>query len=105
MKTYEDILNLEMPINDAGAKTIKQYLEKLLKKVWEERERFNGKRPFGNSSWKYELLYVLCINQIIPCSLDEYGDIDYTDKVIEHGESMIAELIGFIFRLDKRVLN
>lgn len=53
---------LEVPMpqpNDAGAATIRDYLIKLLSKVWEEDEGFDGKRPFGNSGWQYELTEAL----------------------------------------------
>ena len=39
--------------------TVKQYLLKLLALVWEEDECFNGKRPFGNSSWQHQIHEIL----------------------------------------------
>ncbi len=51
----EDVLALPIPNNDAGADTVKKYLIELLAQLWYEEEGFSGKRPFGNSSWQYEL--------------------------------------------------
>lgn len=53
--TGEEILALPMGENDADAKTVKEYLKKLLETLWEEGEGFSGKRPFGNSGWEVEL--------------------------------------------------
>ena len=49
---------LDLPLaedNDAGAKTVREYLELLLLGVWHEGEGFDGKRPFGNSCWESDL--------------------------------------------------
>ena len=35
--------------------TIKGYLKELSLTLWKEKECFNGKRPFGNSGWDYDL--------------------------------------------------
>lgn len=49
-------LDLPIPPNDAAAKTVREYLSILLSTVWEEEAGFDGKRPFGNSGWKYDLI-------------------------------------------------
>jgi hypothetical protein len=56
MIDLNQILDLELPQNDAGAKTIREYLCRLLLKLWQEDEGFSGKRPFGNSGWYYDLV-------------------------------------------------
>lgn len=53
--TGAQVLALPMDENDAGAKTIKEYLLALLEQLWAEGEGFSSKRPFGNSGWEYEL--------------------------------------------------
>jgi hypothetical protein len=53
--TGKDILKIKMVDNDAGAKTIREYLVSLIYQLWVEGEGFSGKRPFGNSGWEYEL--------------------------------------------------
>ncbi len=50
-----EVLSLPMQENDAGAKTIREYLVKLLETLWQEHECFNAKRPFGFSGWKYDI--------------------------------------------------
>lgn len=50
------VLDLELPRNDAAAFTVRDYLSRLLLKVWLEGEEFSGKRPFGNSGWEYDLI-------------------------------------------------
>jgi hypothetical protein len=47
---------LELRINsDIGEVTIREYLRTLLSELWREEESFNGKRPFGNSGWQYDV--------------------------------------------------
>lgn len=54
--TPQQVLDLPMDDNDAGAKTIREYLASLVEMLWVEGEGFSGKRPFGNSGWEAELL-------------------------------------------------
>lgn len=56
MNKVQTVLELPLESNDAGAKTVKEYLVKLLETVWVEEEGFSGKRPFGNSGWQYYLI-------------------------------------------------
>lgn len=49
---YKEYAKIPIQENDAGAKTIGEYLKKLLLTLWDEEDGFSGKRPFGNSSWK-----------------------------------------------------
>lgn len=42
--------------SDAGSQlTVRDYFRALLSTLWEEKEGFSGKRPFGNSGWEYEV--------------------------------------------------
>jgi hypothetical protein len=54
--TSEQVLNLPLPDNDAGAATIREYLIRLLGELWREGECFSGERPFGNSDWESDLV-------------------------------------------------
>jgi hypothetical protein len=67
--------------NDAGAETIGEYLTFLLERVWVEGEGFSGKRPFGNSSWHYEIYEALADAGIIEATKDEDGYIKEFDSV------------------------
>lgn len=78
-----DVLKIEMGRNDAGAKTVGEYLTKLLTEVLVEGEGFSGKRPFGNSGWESELAYPLVKAGLIEGSIDplenEAWDVDYEE--------------------------
>ena len=67
--------------SDAGDNiTVRDYFRILLSTLWSEKEGFSGKRPFGNSSWEYELYEPLVKGGFIPGTLDEDGilfDVDY----------------------------
>lgn len=71
----EHVLSAPMPENDAKADTIRDYLVALLERLWSEGEGFSGKRPFGNSSWEYDLYRALVTANLISGSIDEYGDL------------------------------
>lgn len=67
--------------SDAGKNiTIRDYLYTLLYKVWDEQEGFNGKRPFGNSSWSYDMYVPLIKAGYIKGTLDEDGYAESFDK-------------------------
>jgi hypothetical protein len=72
----KDILDLELPRNDAGAKTVRDYLKKLLLQVWIEDEGFSGKRPFGNSGWKYEIYAAMVKGGVVAGKFDTDGYLD-----------------------------
>lgn len=60
--------------SDAGDNiTVRDYLRILLSTLWAEKEGFSGKRPFGNSSWEYDLYEPLVKGGFVPGTLDEDG--------------------------------
>lgn len=77
--TYKDWVNIPMQENDAGAKTVGDYLKLLLLTLWDESDGFSGKRPFGNSGWQYEVYKALISAKVVNGKLDEYGDVDEID--------------------------
>lgn len=90
-----NILDIEMQENDAKAKTIKEYLKKLLLGVWIKEESFNGKRPFGNSGWKYEVYVALARAKVISADMDDDNyiqDISLAEEE-EKANNLIAEAI------------
>jgi hypothetical protein len=89
-----EILNLPMLKNDAGATTIRAYLAALLTLVWQENEGFNGKRPFGNSGWDRELYAALINAKKIEGDIDEYGRPDHYDS--REGDQFIYAAIDAI---------
>ncbi len=71
--------------------TIKQFLQELLCTLWDEKDQFSGKAPFGNSSWEYEIYKVLVERGIVKGTIDEYGDIEEFDTTI--ADSIINDII------------
>lgn len=74
-----NILDLPMEMNDAGATTIRAYLQALLTKLFQEGECFNGKRPFGNSGWMYDLYKPIIKAGLAEGTFDEDGNVEDCD--------------------------
>jgi hypothetical protein len=53
--TPRELLDMPIPENNSGARTVRAYLVKLLARVWEEEQGFDGKRPFGDSGWQTDV--------------------------------------------------
>lgn len=82
----QEILDIPMKENDAGAETIGEYLTSLLSILWFEKERFSGKRPFGNSGWEDEIYHALAYANAIKADFCEW---EYEDAKVE------VEVLGF----------
>jgi hypothetical protein len=77
------VLDLPMQDNDAGAKTVKDYLQRLLRGVWIEEEGFDGKRPFGNSGWQQEVYSTLVKAGFIKADNEGYPyDFDVAEELV-----------------------
>lgn len=87
----DEILDLPMDENDAGAETIREYLRNLLTEVIVKGEGFSGKRPFGNSGWEYELFTALAKNNKIDHKKTEYDDgyVEYYDYDEHRGYTLL----------------
>jgi hypothetical protein len=90
-----NVLNLPMGDNDADARTVREYLMKLLLTVWDEKEGFSGKRPFGNSSWEVELYRALIFGGAIEGRVDADGDVDGYDD--DRADAVIRRAIKDIW--------
>lgn len=90
----ENVLNLPMQENDAGASTVGDYLRSLLKTLWTEGESFSGKRPFGNSGWEDELYTALVGGGFVGGTVEDgYAeDVDY-----EAANALIFQCIDYVF--------
>jgi len=86
-----NVSHLEMDENDAEAASIGIYLKLLLLKVWEEDECFSGKRPFGNSGWKWDVYQAMVKGGAIDGKLDEEGFLEEVNE--EKADKIIAHLI------------
>ena len=91
----EEILNIPMRGNDSGATNIRGYLKALLVELWREGEGFSGKRPFGNSGWKYDLLNALVEAGAVKGTVTEedgYREVEHEDD--DAARSMISQAIA-----------
>jgi hypothetical protein len=87
-------LDVEMGGNDAGAVTVGEYLARLLSEVWREGEGFDGKRPFGNSGWEYEVYGALAKAGLIRGDFDEDGYFeDLASDQVAVADEMILDAI------------
>lgn len=76
-KTLRDALDLRFDSDAGDNRTVREYLQILLTRLWREQEGFSGKRPFGNSGWEYELLDALGLAGFVDC--DVQGDEVFFD--------------------------
>ena len=89
-------LEIEMYDDDGETVTVRQWLWSLLSTLWREGENFNGKRPFGNSGWQFQVYQALIKNEIIAGELDEDGFVkSIADD--EAAEEFVDNLIYFVF--------
>lgn len=96
-KTARQALNLKMQPNDADAPTVRAYLIELLSDVWECGEDFNGKRPFGNSGWEYDLYVPMVRAGMIEGTFDHDGYPEDMDD--SRGYEIIAAAIKELGRV------
>ena len=84
--TPQEILALPMTENDADAQTVGDYLRRLLLTLWDEEDGFSGKRPFGNSDWKYEVFAALVRGGAVPGEKEDEryyaDDFDVADAAV-----------------------
>jgi hypothetical protein len=80
----QGVLKCHMQQNDAGADTVGDYLRKLLEAVWTEVEGFSGKRPFGNSSWEWEVYEALVRGGFVSGKFDADNYLGECDEDAAH---------------------
>ena len=94
MVIEQSILSLPMPEHDTNAKTVREYLFNLLRKVWNDKESFSGKRPYGNSGWEYDVYKALAAAGYAKGSLNDDGDLDEIDT--DEADEIIAAAIDYL---------
>lgn len=94
--TPQQVLDTPMEPNDAGAATVREYLYKLLRDVWHHEQGFNGKRPFGNRGWQYEVYKALGRANYLRIAIDQEGDVEDVDDAAGDGliQAAIASLLS-----------
>jgi hypothetical protein len=86
------ILNIKIKSYDFPEEiTLKQYLKYLLLAIWDEKEGFSGKRPFGNSGWEYDIYAALVKSNFVEGKLDECGCVEEIDE--KKADELIEEAI------------
>lgn len=89
MATPEQVLALPMGGEQA---TVQYHLIKLLMTLWDQKEGFNGKRPYGESGWEFDFYEPLVRAGFIDGDFDEDdGYLNDYDEVA--GNRMIANAI------------
>jgi hypothetical protein len=82
MHRGKDFLKVELPDNAVGAHDVQEYLKRLLARLWIEGESFNGKRPFGDSSWQWVIYAAMVRENFVYGLLDDNGFVDEIDMVM-----------------------
>ena len=97
MNNILDLL-IEHPFS-SGEITLKEYFKLLLLTLWEEDEGFRGKKPFGNSGWKWDVIHVLAKAKLVKGDATQYsdGDIEFNNVDYKAGEKLIKQAIKEIF--------
>jgi hypothetical protein len=96
-KGYADALELRFASDAGDDLTVRQYLHELMRKLWDERESFNSKYPFGEDCWEHDLYKPLAKAGIIDLGqLDEDGDpYNWTTEQINKAHYYVQDLIAF----------
>lgn len=82
--------------SDAGNNiTVRDYLWRLLHKLWKEEDSFSSKRPYGNSGWQYDIYRPLIVAGVISGTLDSEGYVDTVDHKEAH--EYVSKLIEAVF--------
>ena len=89
MQLKPEVLDIEIDGDFCG--TIRALFIELALKVWNEEARFDGKRPWGNGGWKYDVYVALIAAGAVPGSLDEYDCVVECDR--EAIDRALTELI------------
>lgn len=93
MADVKEVLNARVEGGEIGTCTVRDYLLTLLETLWEEKDGFSGKRPFGNSGWEWDLYTALVTAGLLDGLIDEDGFLAEF-KAADQADEMIAEAIA-----------
>jgi hypothetical protein len=82
--------------SDAGDDTtVRDYLRTLLMSLWEERESFSGKCPFGNSDWEFDVIIPLAKAGFVDLGPfnDDGEPYNWTDDQINKAHAYVSDVI------------
>lgn len=97
--SFKDVMALELEesVKFAKVTTIGDYLKALLSELWIREEAFSGKRPFGNSGWKYDIYQTLLKNRLVTGvyydAQEDESWIEIHEVDQEHADRIISECI------------
>lgn len=78
------ILDVSFKSRDLKRKvTIREYFVLLFTKLWNEEDNFDSKRPFGNSSWKHDLVMCLIKEKFISGLIEDDCAEEYNEQEFE----------------------
>lgn len=78
--------------------TVRDMLFKLLSTLWSEVEDFDGKRPFGDSGWIWDIFFALANAGVVQFGEpDDEGGYDPTDEQIDAATQFVTDLIHYVF--------
>lgn len=90
----QSLLDAKCEFRDCDAHSFREYFKELLKTLWAEGEGFSGKRPFGNSGWKWDLYENLVALGVVKGTLDEDGYLaDIRPDEREKADKIVYEMI------------
>lgn len=93
-----EALNVQFSSDAGDDLTVRQYFHALLTKVWNEEEGFNGKRPWGNSGWRHDVIFALVRAGFLEGSVGPFEDQLYLDSgQIDAANDYVFQLIDLIF--------
>lgn len=100
--TYQAALELRLCEPRADLETgmtIRQYLCDLLGKLWADPGRFDGKRPWGDSGWEFDLYDPLAKAGFVDLGpRDDQGELYcWTDAQLHKAHDYVHELIQAVF--------
>lgn len=99
MKSLDEILDFAYRFEDAEANSLREYFQNLLFQLWLKGEGFSGKRPFGNSGWKYDIAQCLVAQNV----LVGFTDGDYIPR--EEYHNLVLMMIAHCFGSEYVVLD
>lgn len=90
--TPQQILDLHMP-TDYGTCTIREHLVELVSMVWDKREYFSGKRPWGESDWPWDFYHPMIDAGFLTAELTSVGSETLSKDERRKGDRLIADAI------------
>jgi hypothetical protein len=86
-------LEVRFDSNAGTGLSVRDYLWRLLSDVWEDKDLFSGKRPFGNSGWESDLYKPLAQAGFIDATVQDHV-VRMTPEQSRLAHAYVKQLIG-----------